>query len=162
MEPFGGKPIDVKKQSALVIRDFTFSEQKLQTSLEISGEDNEFNTPVFREKLTKILEEDQIFLKQGLLVTDFSRELGISSRSLPEALDKIYGKGFKDLINQHRVRYAKEKIESGYLDIFTMDSLGKEAGFNSRTTFFYAFKKDLNLSPSDFWKQFQKGPIHED
>lgn len=162
MEPSGGKPIDVKKESAEVIRDLTFSEQKLQTSMELSGEDTEFNEPIFREKLTRILEEDQIFLKQGLLVTDFSRELGISSRTLPEALDKIYGKGFKDLINQYRVRYAKEKIESGYLDTFTLDSLGKEAGFNSRTTFFYAFKKELNLSPSDFWKQFQEGPIHED
>lgn len=115
-----------------------------------------------REKLAGLLEEDKIYLKQGLLKNDFAKELGISPRHLPEVLDQFYGKGFKDLINQYRVSYAKEKIENGYLDVFTLESLGSEAGFNSRTTFFSVFKKELNLSPSDFWKRFQEGPTHDD
>jgi len=41
-----------------------------------------------KERLTKLLEEDQIFLIQGLLVIDFAKKLGISSRYLPGVLDR--------------------------------------------------------------------------
>ncbi|WP_111672814.1 helix-turn-helix domain-containing protein [Algoriphagus litoralis] len=155
-------PIVGIKQSALTLGNHHMPVQSFQIHLEAEEEESKFNERELKEKLTKLLDEDQIFLKPGLLVSEFSRELGITPRCLPEILEKIYGKGFKDLINQYRVSYAKEKIESGYLDVFTLESLGKVAGFNSRTTFFNAFKKELNVSPSDFWKRYQEGPIQED
>jgi AraC-like DNA-binding protein len=162
MEPFGKIPVNATDQKYLIVDEGNFPAVKIQEISDPEEEGSELDLDVLREKLTKILEEEQVFLKQGLLVTDFAKELGISSRHLPEVLDKIYGKGFKDLINHYRIRYAKEKIESGYLDVFTLDSLGKEAGFKSRTTLFYAFKKEMNLSPTEYWKQFQEGPTHED
>ena len=60
-------------------------------------------------RLIKLLDENQIFLIQGLFVNDFTKELGISSRYLPGLLDRFYEKSFKDLINLHRVKYAKRK-----------------------------------------------------
>ncbi|HSF52269.1 MAG TPA: helix-turn-helix domain-containing protein [Algoriphagus sp.] len=155
-------PVVQLAQGAIVIRDQAPSIQKFQVRSDSGGEEPKFNEHESKAKLKKLFEEDQLFLKQGLLVTDISKELGIPARYLPEILDRVYGKGFKDLVNYYRVRYAKEKIESGYLDVFTLESLGREAGFSSRTTFFYVFKKELNLSPSDFWKRFQKGLTHED
>jgi AraC-like DNA-binding protein len=43
------------------------------------------------------------------------------------------------------------------LEKFTLDSLGNEAGFSSRTTFFNVFKKEMLINPSDYWKKFQEG-----
>lgn len=118
--------------------------------------ESELNEVEVKERLTKLLDEDQIFLKQGLLVIDFAKELGISSRYLPGVLDRFYGKSYKDLINLYRLEYVKKKIEEGYLEKFTLESLGKEAGFNSRTTFFNVFKKEMLINPSDFWKNVQE------
>lgn len=150
------------EQGSIDVSDHYLPSPQLQVRLDSKEETSKFNVEEFREKLTRLLDEDQIFLKPGLLVSDFSKELGLAKKYLPETLDKIYGKGFKELINQYRVSYAKEKIENGYLDLFTLESLGKEAGFNSRTTFFNAFKKELNVSPSEYWKRFQEGPSFED
>jgi AraC-like DNA-binding protein len=119
--------------------------------------ESELSESEVRERLTKLLEQDQIFLIQGLLVNDFAKELGISSRYLRGVLERFYGKSFKDLINLHRVQYAKRKIEEGYLDKFTLDALGKDAGFSSRITFFNVFKKEMLINPSDYWKKFQEG-----
>jgi AraC-like DNA-binding protein len=131
--------------------------KKLSTPEFFEIGESELSESEVRERLTKLLEQDQIFLIQGLLVSDFAKELGISSRYLRGVLDRFYGKSFKDLINLHRVKYAKRKIEEGYLNKFTLDSLGKDAGFSSRTTFFNVFKKEMLINPSDYWKKFQEG-----
>ncbi len=81
----------------------------------------------------------------------------MTPRVLGAACKRCAGKTTRELINFHRVKYAKEKITSGYLDQYTLDALGKEAGFSSRTTFFNAFKKELGQSPTAFWTDFQKG-----
>lgn len=57
---------------------------------------------------------------------------------------------FIDLRNKHRVKYAKTLMSLTKYREFTLESIGDTAGFGSRTTFFNAFKKHENMSPSDF------------
>lgn len=100
--------------------------------------------------LAHLFEQEFIFKEKDLTVADLAKRLKISVRHLPEILQQVYGKNFKDLVNHYRNQLAKEKIEEGYLESFTMESLADEVGYNSRITFFNAFKKEFKVSPSEF------------
>lgn len=114
---------------------------------------------LFAGKVVELLEKQQRFRQKGLTVTHLAAALEVSPRVLSTVCKKKLNRTTRDLINLYRVRYAREQIISGYLDHFTLDALGKEAGFNSRITFFNAFKKEFGQSPTSFWAAFQEGKI---
>ena len=103
--------------------------------------------------LKHLFEVELIFKEKDLTVTDLAKRLKISVRHLPEILHQVYGKNFKDLVNHYRNQLAKEKIEKGYLEAFTLESLAEEVGYNSRITFYNAFKKEFQTSPTEFWNK---------
>ncbi len=103
--------------------------------------------------LNQLFEEELIFKEKDLTVADLAKRLKISVRHLPEILNQVYGKSFKDLVNHYRNRLAQEKIEEGYLESFTMESLAEAVGYNSRITFYKAFKKEFRVSPTEYWSR---------
>lgn len=119
-------------------------------SVEVVLDDN------IRDRIVSLFEEKEVFREKGLLVTNFAKMVGISVRELPLYFRHYFDSDFKTMVNDYRVCLAKKKIEEGYLDDFTMEALGEHCGFSSRTTFFNAFKKKYEKSPSDYWKAFQE------
>ncbi|WP_143156138.1 helix-turn-helix domain-containing protein [Cyclobacterium lianum] len=108
-------------------------------------------------RINELLTQKQVFLRQDLKVGDFAAMAGVNSRDLSMLLQNEYHKGFRELINHYRVAYAIDKLKEGYLDSRTLDALSRDSGFNSRVTFFNAFKKEIGLSPSEYWSRFQSG-----
>ncbi|MGY6521968.1 MAG: helix-turn-helix domain-containing protein [Mongoliitalea sp.] len=104
------------------------------------------------EKLAQFLEE-KYYLRQDINASEFAVQIGVSKRQLSAYLKDHYGKGFKEWINYLRVQEAVRKIDEGYLDTFTIESLCMDVGFNSRITFFTVFKKEMGISPSEYAKQ---------
>ena len=105
--------------------------------------------------ILELLEEEKIHLQKGLNLYQFSKKLGISSKLLSAVINKLFEKGFNELINSYRIVASLSKIESGYLKDLTIESLAQEVGFNSRITFFNAFKKQVGCGPNEYWKKFQ-------
>lgn len=122
----------------------------------IDWEDTGLNKLEVQSKLNYLLEENKIFLNNSLTVRDFSIAADLPKRLLPHILYLTYKKTFKELINERRVKFAEEKIINGFLIEFTIETLSMESGFNSRHTFLNAFKKDLGLSPNQYWVKIQE------
>ncbi|MEX2567689.1 MAG: AraC family transcriptional regulator [Cyclobacteriaceae bacterium] len=120
--------------------------------------DEDENTPIKRSILN-LLEEDKVFLKVGMDLGDFSKCLGIPKNQVSHVINKEFGKRFNEFLNHYRINHAVHLIEQGYLDDFTLEALAEQSGFNSRITFFNAFKKEMGTSPSEFWKSFQENII---
>ncbi|ERM84624.1 hypothetical protein P872_24725 [Rhodonellum psychrophilum GCM71 = DSM 17998] len=106
-------------------------------------------------KIIHLLEQGLVINEKGMTLMLFSIKLGIPPKLVSQEINKEFGKGFNELLNQYRIKFAIEKIEHGYLDDFTVEALGELSGFNSRTTFFNAFKKEIGCSPKEFWKRYQ-------
>ncbi|UJP65224.1 helix-turn-helix domain-containing protein [Mongoliitalea daihaiensis] len=104
------------------------------------------------EKIDQFLQQKH-YLRQEINAGEFADQIGVSKRQLSAFLKDHYGKGFKEWINYLRVQTAVSKIDDGYLDKFTIESLCMEVGFNSRITFFTVFKKEMGISPSEYAKQ---------
>jgi AraC-like DNA-binding protein len=60
---------------------------------------------------------------------------------------------FSDFINQFRIEKAKTLLLEPKYNDYNIESIGFECGFNSKSAFYFAFKKFTNATPSEFKKQ---------
>jgi len=131
--------------------------QKMETSAIIFQKEDHRSYQLDEFQLTKrifdLFGEEKIYQNHGLNVGEFADHLGIKPRVVTKVLDKLSGTSFKELTNLYRIKYVVEKIEEGYLDKYTLEALGKEAGFNSRITFFNVFKKVMGICPRGYRKK---------
>ena len=62
-------------------------------------------------------------------------------------------KNFALFINEYRVAEAKQLLQEN--NQFTLESIGFEAGFSSKSTFYATFKKLVGKTPAAFKKELQ-------
>jgi AraC-like DNA-binding protein len=118
-------------------------------------EDVELDEYLLTKKIFSVFVEEKVFRIHGLTVGQFAERLGVKQRVVTQVLEKLSGHSFKELINIYRIKYAVEKIEEGYLDKYTLDALGRDAGFSSRITFFNVFKREVGICPKEYRKQYE-------
>jgi AraC-like DNA-binding protein len=59
---------------------------------------------------------------------------------------------FQDYINAFRLEYVIREFENGSIKTNTIEAIGSNAGFGSRSAFFSIFKKQNGCTPSEFVK----------
>ena len=92
------------------------------------------------------------FLKQGYKIGDLSNELNISYHQLSAFINQEYGKNFNELVNEFRVDHLIDLTQTDTdLKMYTLEALGKKAGFNSRVAFIAAVKKHTHKTPSELF-----------
>jgi AraC-like DNA-binding protein len=102
------------------------------------------------EQVKKYFTENLPFLNKGVNISDVAVGTGIPAKELSFIINQYFNQRFNDYINQHRIEYITKKINQGYLDHYTLQTLSSEAGFTSPTTFIAAFKKIEHCSPSEY------------
>lgn len=107
----------------------------------------------FKLRLEALMKEDKIYLEPDLTLADIADRLGLNQRVLSQFIKLTFGVGTKEFINQYRVQAAIELMNDGYLESKSLEGLGRSVGFNSRVTFFLAFKKFTGYSPTDYLKR---------
>ncbi|WP_256012190.1 helix-turn-helix domain-containing protein [Desertivirga xinjiangensis] len=109
--------------------------------------------------LKEVILQQELYRNQKLSVNQLSVMLGIPAKTLSHVINHHYQMRFNDYINSFRVSYVIGRFNAGDWRDLSMEGLGREAGFSSRTTFFNAFKKHTGTSPSDYLKNQQYPPI---
>lgn len=95
---------------------------------------------------------EQRFLDAKLSLEQLSDELEISAGHLSKLINTYSEYNFSDYINSLRVTQAKAFLKDDDFDNYTIVAIGLECGFNSRSTFYTAFKKFTNQTPSEYRK----------
>jgi AraC-like DNA-binding protein len=97
-------------------------------------------------KLKKVMAEKELFRNPNLKVNDLAREINISGHQLSQLLNDNIEKNFTLFVNEYRINEAC-KILSKNTNL-TIDAIGSEVGYNSKSTFFATFKKIKGMTPS--------------
>ncbi|WP_169630326.1 AraC family transcriptional regulator [Flavobacterium sp. ASW18X] len=103
------------------------------------------------ENSISILIDKELFLKPNITLSEFASGIKITKHTLSQYLNEQKGKSFNRFINELRVEKAKEYLVVKHN--YTMESIGYDSGFNSKSTFFKAFKKVTGLTPLEYQKR---------
>jgi AraC-like DNA-binding protein len=100
--------------------------------------------------IQKLQKSDALLSRITFTATNLSKELDIP-RSHVEFVFKYYCHySINDFSNLIKINYAVSLINEGYLEKYTIASLGDKCLFNSRFTFSKNFKKFMGVSVSDY------------
>jgi len=100
------------------------------------------------DRLLELLNNEKIFKDPNLGIKDVADMIGTNEKYVSSAIS-IYAKmNYSNFISFYRINEAKELINQ--LEFANLNEIMYACGFNSRTTFYYAFKNFTGLSPKQF------------
>lgn len=112
------------------------------------------------EQLEQHLNKDKPYLNNNLTIGHLAVNLNLPLRELSYIINNYYKVKFTDLINTYRINYITNRLDEKFLTTFTIESLALEAGFNSKTSFYRAFKKEYNCTPKEYLEQFATNSVN--
>ncbi len=102
------------------------------------------------KKLELLMRANKIYRNPNLSLASTAELLGISGCYLSSMINSINQISFIDYINQYRISDVKKNLHSHQYAHYTIVSVGLEAGFNSKSAFYTAFKKWTGITPSQY------------
>lgn len=113
------------------------------------------NHPCSEENSARIISEmenQQFYLNEELTLHSFAREINMSSRQISSCINKNIGHNFNEWVNNYRVEKALKLIRSDEKTALSIEGIGSDSGFKSRSAMYAAFKKKLGHSPGYYRK----------
>jgi AraC-like DNA-binding protein len=98
-------------------------------------------------KLQSSMEEDHLYLQDDLSLNKLSNAISESENHISETLSQFLDTNFFQYVNNYRVEAAKVALRDKNRLI---TSIAYDVGFNSKSTFNTAFKKQVGQSPSAY------------
>ncbi len=109
----------------------------------------------YQIRLLKCMEELKPYLNPELSLKQLSELTGISVNDLSGLINEKSNCSFFDFVNSFRVNEFKQFISDPQKAHLTLEALGEESGFGSKTAFNRSFKKLTGKTPTEFRKSLQ-------
>jgi AraC-like DNA-binding protein len=116
---------------------------------EINDEDARKTFKVVADKL-EVYFQSKPYLQPGFNLSTITSQTDLPYHKITSYFSVYLGINFNDWKNNARVDYAVDLINSGRAKNLTLESIASSCGFLSRSNFVNAFKKKMNMTPSEY------------
>lgn len=140
------KPQSKEFPAAESILDTPETESVAQESQEV---DRTKSNEIFY-RLDTLIDEEKLYLKSDLTIHELGVKLKMNSKYLSQAINQQGDLNFNKYINQKRIKYAKELLFNPDYSNYSLEGIGNESGFRSKSTFNTTFKSITGVTPSEF------------
>jgi len=103
--------------------------------------------------LKTLFAETENYKSEEFKLNNLAAMLDTNSNYLTAVINETFNSNFADYVNSHRVSLAMKYLLDQQFDQLTIEGIGSEVGFRSKSSFFAVFKKHTGLTPSQFKKQ---------
>lgn len=103
------------------------------------------------EQINELMDQEKLYTKQDLKLEDIATRTGLTRHEVSQVLNETYGHGYTHYIKELRINEAKELIATR--PDLSLEGIGYESGFKSKSVFFEAFRKLVGSTPAAYKKQ---------
>ena len=104
-----------------------------------------------KHKLDMLMQTRKPYLSQELRLDDIAELLNISRHHASQVINENYGLNFFDYVNAYRVEEAKRLLQGNQENnVQSISEVAYQSGFNNRVSFYNAFKKVTNTTPTEY------------
>ena len=93
------------------------------------------------------MHRDRLYLDPNLSLQKLSQHVGALPNQVSQTLNQEIGASFFDYVARWRIESSKPLIQNGKASVL---EVALDVGFNSRSTFYKAFKRETGLTPKAF------------
>lgn len=136
------------------------SEKKSQQSAS-SLMDKEKRDAIMMQISEAVIKSEEIYSPK-FTISKFSEIVEVPAKQLSQVINECTGDNFNAFINRQRIKRACHMLDDienygGY----TIENIGQNVGFRSRTAFISSFKKMTGLTPSDYLRAAKQARINQ-
>lgn len=99
------------------------------------------------ERIETAMRDNLLYLDPDLSLLKLSKHISALPNMVSQTLNEVIGSSFYDYVAHWRIEAAKPLILSNNNSILT---ISLEVGFNSRSTFYKAFKREVAMTPKAY------------
>ncbi len=104
----------------------------------------------YLKELLTYMENEKPHLEPALTLSNLAASLKIQPKVLSQIINQNLNQNFYDFINDYRIREAKSFLSDQSKAKMTVLEILYECGFNSKSVFNTAFKRNTGLTPTEF------------
>ena len=104
--------------------------------------------------IENVFANQKIYRTSELTINKLGNHLGIKPYLVSQAINEGFEKSLPELVTTYRLAEIKDKLESPDLNHFSIEAIASDAGFNSLSSFYTAFKKTYASTPAEYRKRF--------
>jgi len=102
--------------------------------------------------VVELMEKEKIFLNNKLTIDYLAVKLNTNKKYLSQVINELLKKNFYNLVNEYRVKEAQKLLLDNEYAHLSIEGIATTVGFNSKSSFNTAFKKNLGVTPSYYQK----------
>jgi AraC-like DNA-binding protein len=102
------------------------------------------------QQIKSIMESKKYYLNHDLTIYDLSKAMKMSSRLLSSCINRNLGFNFTEWVNNYRVNEAMILLNDPKKNHYSIEGIGVDSGFKSRSAMYKAFKKKTGQTPGYF------------
>ena len=110
---------------------------------------NESHQQLF-DQLNRLVTEQRLYLDPDVSLDSVALLMKVNRVYLSQAVNRCTDENFSTYLNEFRVKEAVRLMSDPKSQVFSIDGVAVDAGFNDRITFYRVFKKMTGVSPSTF------------
>ena len=111
---------------------------------------------LYKLKLIHLMEKNKPYLNQSLSLLDLANQLALPHRELSQVINESFNQNFYDFINSYRIDDFERILDNGSNSKKTILEIAYEVGFNSKSAFNRAFKKQTGITPKEYKKSIHR------
>ena len=105
-------------------------------------------SPDLMPRIAALMEEQQLFRRKGLTLSDMAQALGTNKHYVSESINASTGGSFTDYVTGYRVRYVQALLRARPDTLLSVAA--EQAGFAGTTSFFRNFKAVTGRTPAQW------------
>ena len=100
------------------------------------------------KKITTVMQKEQLYKNPNLTLPILAKKLNMRPQLLSQFVNDNLNKSFSQFINEYRIEEATQILTSQ--PNIKIEIVAEQCGYNSKSTFYSAFKKITNTTPAKF------------
>ncbi|WP_424963689.1 helix-turn-helix domain-containing protein [Ekhidna sp.] len=109
---------------------------------------------IIEKKLKKTMEEEKLYRNSDLTLPKLSETIDIQPSDLTQYMNRVLNKNFNQYLTSFRIEESIQLLENSK-EQRNIEQIMHHAGFNSKSVFNTAFRKETGKTPSAFRKKHQ-------
>ncbi|WP_394750465.1 helix-turn-helix domain-containing protein [Spongiimicrobium salis] len=125
---------------------------KLSLKYEKSGLTQSLSNEL-KTQLIQLFNEEKIYKESNINLEILAKSLNTTRHNASQVINEHFNMSFHELINTYRIHEAKQILNNDNNRNFNIIDIAYEVGYNNKVTFNKAFKKETNLTPSEYQRK---------
>ncbi len=102
------------------------------------------------KQIDRFMVSSESFVQTELSVVDLAKTLKVHPKRISTAINTVDNQNFNSYVNQFRIRKAETLLKNKDEGNLSIEGIGQEVGFHSKSAFYSAFKKETGTTPTKY------------